>query len=393
MNKVVILTGDTFRKSSGSFVSLKPDVSFVQKVWGKTNVFVLGPSVNEEMPIYNTEISRERFLSLPLEPSFTTKSLQRRILLNPSYRKELFQAFDKIIEEHKGSYFWVRLPSAASIFFAARVILAEERLICHIAGDASLTWQDEKYKGIWRYIARFFSWFIQRKIKNILKYNHAIVFCSGHKLLKTVRTLNLNSDLLVDTVIESSDDGIVSVGDVINFVFVGRIVADKGIFLILGALRTILDTGCPTIHVSFVGSGKDLASLKLKIFELDVAQYVTLNGVVVGEDLAKVYKNADVVLVPTKTNEGLPRVIYEGFAYGIPCIVSDVGGMPHAVNNGIDGLVIERNNEEALVEAMSTLMQREVLKSFKIEATKRKFRSDFGFWKNLVLHRVLDDDC
>jgi glycosyltransferase involved in cell wall biosynthesis len=63
----------------------------------------------------------------------------------------------------------------------------------------------------------------------------------------------------------------------------------------------------------------------------------------------------DVSVLPALKREGLPKTVIEAMAYAVPPIVTDVGGSPELVVNGVSGLVVAPGDARALADAISTL--------------------------------------
>jgi glycosyltransferase involved in cell wall biosynthesis len=82
------------------------------------------------------------------------------------------------------------------------------------------------------------------------------------------------------------------------------------------------------------------------------------------DNMRRVYAEGD-LLVLTSDHEGTPNVLMEAMASGLPVVATDVGGVRELIQHGGNGFVIERNDEEALTCALTTLVESsELRKSF-----------------------------
>jgi glycosyltransferase involved in cell wall biosynthesis len=72
-------------------------------------------------------------------------------------------------------------------------------------------------------------------------------------------------------------------------------------------------------------------------------------------DAAALVGLAHAFVMPSIEREGLPRAVIEAMSQSIPVVVSDVGGMPEMVEDGVSGLVVPPSNPVALREALSKL--------------------------------------
>lgn len=71
--------------------------------------------------------------------------------------------------------------------------------------------------------------------------------------------------------------------------------------------------------------------------------------------LAEVFRDVDVLVVPSIWYENNPRVIYEAFATGTPVVTADIGGMAELVRDGVDGLLFRAGDAASLAAALARL--------------------------------------
>jgi glycosyltransferase involved in cell wall biosynthesis len=86
------------------------------------------------------------------------------------------------------------------------------------------------------------------------------------------------------------------------------------------------------------------------------------------------------VFVLSSDHEGLPMVLLEAFALGLPMVGSRVGGIPEVVQEGVSGILVERGAPEALAEAVCHLLAdpglRERMGRSAREITSREFTAE-----------------
>ncbi len=93
-----------------------------------------------------------------------------------------------------------------------------------------------------------------------------------------------------------------------------------------------------------------------EIDELELEEAVRFTGVVTGEPKATLFDEADVFCLPTfYPLEGLPVVILEAMAAGLPVVSTERGAIPDVVRDGESGFLIPERNPRALAEALATL--------------------------------------
>lgn len=101
----------------------------------------------------------------------------------------------------------------------------------------------------------------------------------------------------------------------------------KGHEVLIRASKILIENNY-SIHVTFVGDGYLKDYLKNLTISLGIEKYFSFRGMLSSKDLVrKELINSDIFVLPTKS-EGLPRVIIEAMAVGLPCISSPVSGIP-----------------------------------------------------------------
>lgn len=140
-----------------------------------------------------------------------------------------------------------------------------------------------------------------------------------------------------------------------TFVFVGRIVRDKGINELVAAFDR-LHGDYPDARLVIIGPRED---------DLDPVLPTTLerinsgNGIeAVGpqSDVRPFYASADALVFPSY-REGFPNVVIEAGAMGLPSIVTDINGSREIIIDGQNGVIVPPRDEEALYQAMKRFVE------------------------------------
>ncbi|HLA83820.1 MAG TPA: glycosyltransferase [Thermoguttaceae bacterium] len=90
--------------------------------------------------------------------------------------------------------------------------------------------------------------------------------------------------------------------------------------------------------------------LKRRAVELGVAEAVHWTGFT--RDVDRELREMDLFVLPSLFGEGLPMVVLEAMATGVPVVASRVEGIPETIRDGLDGLLVEPGNAEALADAL-----------------------------------------
>lgn len=147
------------------------------------------------------------------------------------------------------------------------------------------------------------------------------------------------------------------------FLFMGRLGKRKGVFDIFEAGKSVNDEAT----IDLYGDGEIDKSL--------APENVKIHTWVSGEEKEKIFKNAGVLLLPSY-NEGLPISILEAMSYGMPIISTPVGGITEAVEDNVNGFIIDCGDTKALAEKINSLCDKNLRKKMGKESyriVKEKF--------------------
>lgn len=137
----------------------------------------------------------------------------------------------------------------------------------------------------------------------------------------------------------------------ISATFVGRLTKDKGLVVLLEAWKVVRRRD-PNATLHLYGRRESDAWSGSLAALLDTTDGVLEHGFV--EDTTPVYESAMMLLLPTR-REGLPTVVLEAAAAGVPTIAANVPGAREPIDDDCTGLLIEPENSDALAEAVLRL--------------------------------------
>jgi glycosyltransferase involved in cell wall biosynthesis len=103
--------------------------------------------------------------------------------------------------------------------------------------------------------------------------------------------------------------------------------------------------------LSVAGSGPARPALEALAHELGVTDAVRFTGRLDNERIAELYRSADLLVNPS-TVDNMPISLLEAMASGIPIVSTDVGGIPHIVENGKSALLVPSRDPAAMADAM-----------------------------------------
>lgn len=139
----------------------------------------------------------------------------------------------------------------------------------------------------------------------------------------------------------------------VNVLSVGRFTERKGFQYLLEAIRLLQDVD---VHFCFVGFG-DMDLQKLA-GDLGVSDRVTIFSKMNQEELRFLYQNVDILCVPSITTEregaeGIPVVLMEGMACGLPVVATRCG----AIDEIVDQFIVDERSAKQLAEALRKLIE------------------------------------
>lgn len=142
--------------------------------------------------------------------------------------------------------------------------------------------------------------------------------------------------------------------DVAEILTVGRVVAVKGQKLLIEALADLKGHGIPA-RLTIVGDGPELPALQSLAARLGMASHITFAGAVGQDEIRSYYARADVFALPSFA-EGLPVVLIEAMAMGLPVVASRITGIPELIEEGVSGLLTAPGRGADLTSALAQLL-------------------------------------
>ena len=133
----------------------------------------------------------------------------------------------------------------------------------------------------------------------------------------------------------------------IRFLYVGRIMREKGVEELFYAIRNLHEKYGQKVVLDLVGFFEDGYKDQVEALKRDgIATFYGFQ-----EDPRPFYEQADCIVLPSY-HEGMSNVLLEGAATGRALIASDIPGCREAVEDGISGYLCPVKDREALLEAM-----------------------------------------
>lgn len=169
---------------------------------------------------------------------------------------------------------------------------------------------------------------------------------------------------------------------------VGRLSPEKGFDLLIRAAARLFESGLDG-QVLIAGDGDAGAALQSLAAELGVADRVRLLGYV--SDPRPLYEAAD-VFVLSSLREGLPNVVLEAMALGVPVVATRIAGVPRLVRDGETGVLVEPGSADALAAGISRVLGDPNGRAALAAAGRRMVVEDYSFSTRMQKVRAVYDE-
>lgn len=179
-------------------------------------------------------------------------------------------------------------------------------------------------------------------------------------------------------------------GGSMRVLHVGRLVPVKGHAILLEALAELTAAGI-NVTATLVGDGPERANLERLAEELGLADQVTFAGSVGQDEIRSHYACADVFCLPSFA-EGVPVVLMEAMASGLPVVATRVTGVPELVEEGVSGLLATPGRSDEITSALERVATAPELRASMGRAGREKVIADFDLRQSTAdLHGIFEE--
>jgi len=166
-----------------------------------------------------------------------------------------------------------------------------------------------------------------------------------------------------------------------------RLVPKKGLTHLLEAAALLRERGDSEFEIHLGGSGPERDRLESEVDRLGLAGHVRFLGTLLSEKVTKAYGEADVFVLPSVVLEngdrdGVPNVLVEAMASGVPVVSTRVSGIPELIEDGVSGLLVEARDTTALADALENVMKDPKAAAERAEAGKATVAERFDLRSN-----------
>jgi glycosyltransferase involved in cell wall biosynthesis len=165
--------------------------------------------------------------------------------------------------------------------------------------------------------------------------------------------------------------------------YTGILRARKGLFDLLDCAEQVCSVD-PTIKFVIAGTGPFLGKVETAIQRKRLHGKVILLGRVSSAKLIELYQNATIHVIPSHY-EGLPTVLLEAMACGLPVVATDIGGNREVISNGVNGFLVPPKTPKVMAETILKLLGDDGLRKRTGKAARETIEKQYT-WDKIADH-------
>jgi glycosyltransferase involved in cell wall biosynthesis len=169
---------------------------------------------------------------------------------------------------------------------------------------------------------------------------------------------------------------------------VGRLATEKGFDLLLKSIQALRERDLD-VSLVIVGEGDERKHLQQLAAELNIEDRVLLPG---WQTDVRVYYEAMDVFALSSYREGMPNVLLEAMALGVPVVATRVNGVPRLIQDGRNGFLIDPGDVKGLTIALAGLLGNQPLRDLFASAARHLVETRYSFQTRIHrLKRIYDE--
>ena len=165
-----------------------------------------------------------------------------------------------------------------------------------------------------------------------------------------------------------------------RILFLSNLLIEKGVLVLLDALKIIKDKGCLFVCDIVGGETAEIGAVHLEeeIRQRGLQGQVSYQGQRYGTDKEAFLQDADLFVFPTfYQNECFPLVLLEAMQHSLPIVTTDEGGIADIVKDGGNGLICEKNDPVDLAKYLERLLNNQSLRIMMGQEGYRRYKALF----------------
>jgi len=162
---------------------------------------------------------------------------------------------------------------------------------------------------------------------------------------------------------------------------IARLTAKKGLPTVLRALKLLTSQGLSLKHI-LIGDGEDRERILALVNELGLTSVTRWRGTQPHQEVLKHFRNTDLFVLGCEVasngdRDGIPNVLLESMAMGVPVVSSNISAIPELVENGVTGLLVPPRQPDRMAEAIQRMLIDQELRNRVIPAARQTVAKGF----------------
>lgn len=162
---------------------------------------------------------------------------------------------------------------------------------------------------------------------------------------------------------------------------VGRLAPAKGQLVMVQACAHLKAQGAE-FHLTVVGDGPDRQRLQQAVQDARLSDCVTFTGALNTAEVHRQLQQADAFVLPSLA-EGIPVVLMEAMASGVPCVTTPVNGIPELVRHDVNGLLATPGDVDALSTQLGRMVADQALRARLGQAARQMVCEHYDTHRNV----------
>ncbi len=164
-----------------------------------------------------------------------------------------------------------------------------------------------------------------------------------------ISTLSIKSNRIIQINYGVEENTLKKVSSVIHIGFVGRLIKEKGIYDLVEAAKILISHNI-RFRLLIKGTGPEKDKISKIISDPLLNSFIQIDNI--DTNIEKIYNNLDIIVLPSKLNEGLPVSILESLVNKILVVTTSVGGVQDVIRNNETGFILKSNNPSEISEIL-----------------------------------------
>jgi glycosyltransferase involved in cell wall biosynthesis len=255
-----------------------------------------------------------------------------------------------------------RVPTPAAVFAFAFARVFRRPTFLLVVGDLRALLPSMPYHGVKRRLWRAYTEFEEMAMRWMA--GSSLTFANGEALARKYdrgrsAAIETRTSTIAAADIASRTDTCQAKN--VRLLCVSRIDPRKGLRVLPAAVRALVDRGFD-VTLDIIGppvgspGREEQRALLAESSTLGVDSRVRCLPAMALDALLPTYRAYDVFVLPTLPGEGIPRVLLEAMAGGLPVVTTAVAGIPSLITNEVNGLLVETSSGAAVADAVARLI-------------------------------------